>query len=379
MSRLKYSTRLGAAFVALLLVATACGSDTTAETTAAPPATTTPATTTTEATAEGCAVDGQLQETTFLMPFEFASLFFGAYIADLNGYFEEQGLNVTIETTGGSAAVVQQVMAGSVDFGMSDPGPIILAAALGQELKTVYTYSTHLVYGFVAPADTSLTGVADFVGKTIGVSEATAGEVPFLEAYLAQNGLDPATDVNIVESGPGGLTAVAFEEGRIDGYFTTFDGIIELGLAMDLKHYDLGEFDRLHGATTIAQSAFIDENPEIVRCLLRGVAKASEFAHASPAASLDITLQAFPDQEIGGGFDLLLVEKMVDVTRRNDEDSRWGWNRPASWSGWTDFMSSTGELTEEIDPTTLYTNEFIDYANDFDAAPIQQAAADATP
>ena len=374
MSRLKYSFRLGAALVALLLVVVACSSDEADPTTVA-----TEAPTTTVADAEGCAIDGELQETTFLMPFEFASLFFGAYIADLNGYFEEQGLKVTIETTGGSAAVVQQVLAGSVDFGMSDPGPIILAAAQGQELKSVYTYSTHLVYGFVAPADSPLEGVADFEGMTIGVSEATAGEVPFLEAYLASNGLDPATDVTIVESGPGGTTAVAFEQGRIDGYFTTFDGILELGLAIDLKHYDLGEFDRLHGATTIAQTAFIDENPDVVRCLLRGVAQASEFAHASPAASLDITLRAFPDQEIGGGFDVLLVEEMVEITRKNDEDTRWGWNRPESWSGWTDFMSSTGELTEAIDPTTLYTNEFIDYANDFDPAPIKQAAADATP
>lgn len=375
---------IGAVLASIVLIGAACGADDEPE--AAPATTQAPATTAAPAPAEGfppgtCLQDGELQRVSFLMPFEFASLFFGAYIADLNGYFEEEGLDVSIEVTGGSAAVVQQVVAGNVDLGMSDPGPIIDAVAQDQEIQTVYTYSTHLVYGFVTPTDSPLTVVDDFRGKTIGVSEATAGEVPFLHAYLASNGIDPETDVDIIETGGGGTTSIAFEEGRIDGYFSDFFSILELETAMDLNHFDLGEFDLLHGATTIAQTSTIESNPDLIRCINRGVAKASEFTHESPEAALDIIGQAFPDQVTDPtGFDIAALKAMVEITEKyEDSNDRWGWNRPRSWQGYVDFLAARGELTAELDPAILYTNDFIDDGNDFDPAPLREAARAATP
>ena len=392
----------GAVLASLVLIGAACGDsdepvDAAPPTTAAPttqaPATTAAPTTAAPTTAAPaaapddsfppgtCARDGELQKVSFLMPFEFASLFFGAYIADLNGYFEEEGLDVSIEVTGGSAAVVQQVVAGNVELGMSDPGPIIDAVAQGHEIQTVYTYSTHLVYGFVTPVDSPLTVVEDFRGKTIGVSEATAGEVPFLHAYLASNGIDPETDVDIIESGGGVTTSIALDEGRIDGYFSDFFSILELETVMDLNHFDLGEFDLLHGATTIAQTSTIESNPDLIRCINRGVAKASEFTHESPEAALDIIRQAFPDQITDPtGFDIAAIKAMVEITTKyEDGGDRWGWNRPRSWQGYVDFLAARGELTADLDPAILYTNDFIDAGNDFDPEPFRQAARAATP
>ena len=121
-----------------------------------------------------CGVGGDLQETSLLLPFPFAVPFFSVFVADSLGYFEQAGLDVSIEFTDGSSAVVQQVIAGNVDFGMSDPGPVIDAVALGEDLTVPYVFQTGLIYGLVTEEGSPYTEISDFVGETVAVSEATA-------------------------------------------------------------------------------------------------------------------------------------------------------------------------------------------------------------
>lgn len=50
-----------------------------------------------EAASGGCAVDGELRETTFLLPFPFATPFYPIFVAESLGYYEDEGLKVNIE------------------------------------------------------------------------------------------------------------------------------------------------------------------------------------------------------------------------------------------------------------------------------------------
>ena len=336
---------------------------------------------TTQAAGDGaesgtCAVDGAPQETSVLLPFPFAVPFFSIFAADALGYFEEEGLDVTISTADGSASVVQQVVADNVTFGISDPGPMIDAVALGEELKVVYVFQTGLIYGFVTPEGSPYEEITDLEGQVIGVSEATAGEVPFVEGLLASEGLEPGTDVEIVETGAGASTAAAFDSDRIVAYFSDFFNIIELGFEMPLAEFDLGEFGMLHAASVVTQSSTIDENPDLIVCLTRAMARASEFTHASPEAALIAIAEAYPDQVTDPeGFDLLAIEETIERTIPYEEGGgQWGWSRPASWEGYIDLLSSRGELTADLDPASLYTNDLIDETNDFDREAERQAA-----
>ena len=233
------------AVVAFVLVVAACGDDDTSDTTDATSSTSATdstaaagATSTSTVSAVGdqaCAEDdGSLRQTSMLLPFPFAVPFFPVFVAQARGYFEDEGLEVTVESTDGSATVVQQVAAENVDFGMADPGPTIDAVVAGQELRVVYVYQSGLIYALVTPEGSPFTEIADLAGETVGVSEATAGEVPFLEGLLATNGVDPDTDVEIVETGGGASTAAAFDGDRIVAYFSDYFNVIELGFEMPL-------------------------------------------------------------------------------------------------------------------------------------------------
>ncbi|MDH4116737.1 MAG: ABC transporter substrate-binding protein [Acidimicrobiia bacterium] len=386
-----HNSRFGPLVAAFALVLAACssgaGTDTTAgatETTAGSTETTAGSTDTTagstDTTAAGggqpCAVDGELRETTLLLPFPFAVPFFSVFVADARGYFEEEGLSVSIEFADGSASVVQQVVANNVEFGMSDPGPVIDAVAKGEELSVPYVFQTGLIYGFVAPEDSPYNTIADLAGQTIGVSEATAGEVPFVEGLLASEGVQPGVDVTIVESGGGASTAAAFDSDRIVAYFSDFFNIIELGFEVPLKEFDLGEFGLYHAASIVAQNSLIAEDPQLVVCLTRAMARASEFTHASPEAALIAIAEKYPEQVTDPeGFDLLALQETIERTIPYEAGGgMWGWNRPDSWQGYIDLLSNRGDLTADVDPTSLYTNDLIDQTNDFDKEAERAAA-----
>ena len=359
MRGLRSSSRWLAGLLVFALVSSACGGDD------AP-----------EAASGGCAVDGSLRDTTILLPFPFAVPFFPIFVADARGYFEAEGLNVAIEFADGSASVVQQVIAGNVDFGMSDPGPIIDAVALGEDLRVPYVFQTRLIYGLVTEQGSPVTSIDDFQGQTLGVSEATAGEVPFFEALLASNGIDPDTDVEIIETGAGASTAAAFQGDRIVAYFSDFFNLIELGFDVELNEFDLGDFGLLHAASVVAQQETLDDDSDVVVCLTRAMARATEFAHANPSAAITSIGEKYPDQVTDPeGFDLLAIEETIKRTVQYDEsDGTWGFNRPASWEGYVDFLAERGELSAEVDADSLYTNDFIADANDFDKQAERDAA-----
>lgn len=62
-----------------------------------------------------------LQQITFAQPSASAINSFPVFIAIGEGYFEDEGLEVQVETVNGSGAVLQALAAGQADFGRPAP------------------------------------------------------------------------------------------------------------------------------------------------------------------------------------------------------------------------------------------------------------------
>ena len=111
---MKIARILGLVVIAALVLG-ACGpraTPTTAPPTEAPPA-------------EG------LKEVTILLPYIRSMTFYSLFVADAMGYFEDEGLDVTVEPGDGGSFAVQQVAAGQVEVGMANPAAVLLAVTLG--------------------------------------------------------------------------------------------------------------------------------------------------------------------------------------------------------------------------------------------------------
>ena len=163
------------------------------------------------------------------------------------GFFEDEGLDVTIETASGGAAIVPAVIAGDYQFGFSNTLSLMVAAEhLPIRMVSAAVASTGDTAAdmgaVVTKADSGIAGPADLAGKTVSsnsvgnindtvvrdaVDEAGADsstisfvEVPFPEAVAAvQN--DQVDSAFVVEpfvtaAKEAGLTVVTFAKDDVD-------------------------------------------------------------------------------------------------------------------------------------------------------------------
>ena len=181
------------------LLFTACGgddddgaaTDTTAavEATGAEPAAT-EAPAETDATGELVPINLQLQWVT-------QSQFAGYYAAVDQGFYEAEGLDVTI-LEGAVDIVPQQVVAaGEAEFGVAWVPKALVSNQEGAGLVNVAQIFQRSGTLEVSWVDSGITEPADWAGKNVGTWG--FGNEFELTAAIVQAGLDPATDVNIIQ------------------------------------------------------------------------------------------------------------------------------------------------------------------------------------
>ena len=90
------------------------------------------------------------------------------FVAIGEGYFEDEGLEVTVEAINGSAAVLQALSAGQAHFGRPGPGPVIAARSRGVDAVFIYNVAARSNFGIVVREESEITGPEGLRGKVIG-------------------------------------------------------------------------------------------------------------------------------------------------------------------------------------------------------------------
>ena len=135
------------------------------------------------------------------------------YVAQSEGYFAEEGLDVQLKPCVGGHRCMRQVLEGQADFATVGDVPIALNAFSGSDWAIVATFvTTHDDVKLVARKGV-VASAAQLAGKRIGVVSATSSQY-FLESYLLTHLVDPL-DVQAVALQPEELVP-ALAEGRVD-------------------------------------------------------------------------------------------------------------------------------------------------------------------
>lgn len=161
---------------------------------------------------------------TFLTILPLESLTFSPEIlADAGGYFSDQGLDVTFQSTRGSAQAIQLVLSGSAPLTrIGQIEGIEHAANRGAPLLNIGTAIKESTIRYVSSTDAPLREPKDFVGKTIGIPSEGGSSETTLDLFLSVSGIDPArVKRQVVGLSPGVFNLV--KKGRIAGYAVSID------------------------------------------------------------------------------------------------------------------------------------------------------------
>jgi NitT/TauT family transport system substrate-binding protein len=122
--------------------------------------------------------------------------FAGYYAALDQGFYEDEGLDVTIRPGGPDIVPEQVVLGGQAEFGINWLDSLLATRDKGQNIVNIAQVFTRSGMTEITWKDSGLDEITDLRGKKVGVW--LGGNEHKLFAALNKNGLDPQKDVKIV-------------------------------------------------------------------------------------------------------------------------------------------------------------------------------------
>ena len=138
----------------------------------------------------------ELQPVTVQLKWVTQAQFAGYYAALDQGYYEDEGLDVTIRPGGPDIVPEQVVLGGQAEFGLNWLDNTLATRDQGGEIINIAQVYTRSGMTEITWKDSGIDSIAELEGKKVGVW--LGGNEHKLFAALNKNGLDPQSDVEIV-------------------------------------------------------------------------------------------------------------------------------------------------------------------------------------
>lgn len=279
------------------------------------------------------------------------------YAAIEEGYFEEEGIDLTLVCGFGADKTMTAVISGEADIGFMGSEASIYTYAEGATDHVVnFAQLTQRAGNFLVAREE----MPDFTWEdlkghlVLGGRKGGMPEMVF-EYILKQNGIDPETDLEINQNIDFGSTAAAFSEGQ--GDFTVEFEPGATTLESEGKGYvvaSLGEDSGYVPYTAFsAKQSYIDENPDVIQGFTNALQKGMDYVRDHTPEEIAAVIEPqFPETD--------LETITTIVTRYYDQDT-WKSNlifEESSFDLLQDILESAGELEERVPYDDLVTTKF---------------------
>ncbi len=279
------------------------------------------------------------------------------YVAIENGYFEEEGISLTLVTGFGADKTMTAVLTGEADIGFMGSESTIYTYAGGTDDYVVnFAQLTQRAGNFLVSREP----ISDFswdMLKGTDVLGGRAGGMPQMvfEFILKKNNIDPKTDLNIDQSIDFGSTAAAFSGGQGDftiefePHATSLeakgDGYVVASLGEDSGYVPYTAFS--------AKKSYIDANPELIQSFTNALQKGMDYVNThTPEEIAKIIQPQFEETDL---------ETLTTIVTRYHEQDTWKQNLVFEEDAFTlllNILEEAGELPTRVPYEDLVNTTF---------------------
>jgi NitT/TauT family transport system substrate-binding protein len=280
------------------------------------------------------------------------------YLAMKKGYYQEEGLDLTVLRGSGSADSAKKIDLGQSDVGISDAPTILTAISKGANLKMVAVVYDKAGNNVFFRKSAGIRTAKDLVGKKIAVPPADSHRVLW-PAFASLNGIDPqsVTLVNVKPEGKQAIVAANEVAGAFDLYtsYAIWEKVLGKGEVGNLLWADFGL--PIYGHTYFVNDETVRKNPKLIERFLRATHKGWRDAKADPAASIDAMVEQVP------GLDrttlLATMPQILDlcVTERSSRHGL-GWIEPELMQKTIDITFANNKPDRPVAVADVFTNDF---------------------
>jgi ABC-type nitrate/sulfonate/bicarbonate transport system substrate-binding protein len=247
-------------------------------------------------------------------------------VAQQQGYYQQEGLDVTPQVHQIGKTALDAVMEGKADFATVAETPVVFAILKGEKISIIATINTsNKNMAIVARKDKGILSPHDLKGKKIGTTFGTIGEF-FMDTMLMTNGIS-RKNMKVFNLAPE-IMPDALVNGDVDAISTWNPILIRTQKKLGDKGITFyGEDIYTQTYNVVATQAYIDRNPGTVNKILLALIKAEEFAKQKPAEAQKVVADVSrTDMGLIGetwGVNHLRVELDQSLLQAMEDESRW--------------------------------------------------------
>jgi NitT/TauT family transport system substrate-binding protein len=315
-----------------------------------------------DASGEGATCSGE--QVTFLLSFLPNVQHIGFLIADVRGYYDAEGIDVTIQPGAPGTDVTQAVGDGSVNLGQIDYVDIAEARLVGVPVKAVAQIYKLPFFFWYANKDSGIETVADWKGHTLGAIQ--VGDYPERDAMMLAAGLDPATDITVVQQDFGTETFIAggvdIGEGVVFYHPAYLIGVDQKAWPDDFNVFWPAENGADFASQTVAGNEdFLAANPAAVSCFLRASIRGWQAAFADPSGAVSEIMGSWVDPEvIPEPHQQGAINGVLPIVGSGADDPTLLQPTPDKYASTVDQLKTLGYLEGDVDVAATYDASFYD-------------------
>lgn len=292
---------------------------------------------------------------------------FGFWIAKERGWYADEGLDVTIKSSSGSAQAMQLVTGGQAEFGNVAASSLVQAAGKGDlPLRMVALFGQKDSLSMAYFESSGIKTPKDLEGRKLGI---VPGSVAYLlwPSFAKENGIDPAK-VQLVNWDFRSYYGI-FGAKQVDA-----SGNFTLGSTGEWLFKQKGEIvhqfvfsDYLPvlGSGVVVRTDLIQSNPDLIKHFVKATQRAWDYLEKDPKKAVPeaaaIVHQQFdetPPADILAeyAYEMIPGRMMSPATAGKPV----GWSSPENWAAMIDLLKTYDDgMTRKPASSEVMTNDFL--------------------
>jgi NitT/TauT family transport system substrate-binding protein len=276
------------------------------------------------------------------------------YAADNSGFFKEEGLELefdySFETDG-----VALVASNELQFSLASGEQVLLARAEGLPIVYVMSWYKDFPIAVVSKAESGIHNPEDLAGRHIGIPGLFGASYIGLRALLDIVGLEEG-DVILDSIGFNQVEALAADQVEAAVVYVNNEPYVLRKLGYDVNVIAVADYAHLVANGLITNEETIQKNPKLVQSMVDATIRGIKYTITHPSDAYEDCegyIEGLPTLE-----EHLRTEEVERYASLYQIDP-FGYTDPEGWENMLALLLKMGMLSESLDLSAAYSNDFI--------------------